>query len=1015
MKKDITPNTKQRQCIDQKDGKIMVLAGPGTGKTFTIIRRIESLIQGGVEPNEILCLTFSDPAATEMKQRLVKEIGLCASSVNVYTYHAFCNDIIKEFPQRFELVDDVELIDETRKLAFIKEAIEEVNPKFYRTKFGDTSFFISEIDRKISAIKKDKLTKDDYFNAIETNPDWQPKLDALKIELKERELANNITKTLLNNIATTETKIGKAKELWAIFELFERKMFENNLIDFNDMITFVLDAFENDDDFKKEVANRYKYVLVDEYQDTNSAQNSIVFSLIDGSDYKNVFVVGDDDQIIFGFQGANMDNLETFLKRYPDTKVITLNENNRSTQTILDYSHKVIEENSTRLEVNPDFAQYEISKVLTAKNEKVIAKEKPINLYSFAQEIQEQNFIVDDIENLINSEDFPVDKDGNKKLNEIALLFRRHEDMIPYANLLKSKNIAYQMTQGKSIFEIQSSNVVYFYLKALQNNELYSDKLFSLLRFEPLAIDVEDYNFLITQNRLNHKDFITNIENNIDREWNDKAKINKFITTYRNLKKFAFCENLRNTIIKMINDTGILAYYHNQTTNKLENILALQKLIDEAGNLEKLGNGVYLGEYIAYLDNAFKNNIKIWINTDILPKNAVQLQTYHGSKGREFEYVYLPELTQQKWEKKKDKRTESLPTDDVVDDRAKKLKKRAEELKLLFVGITRAKHSLTLSFSNIVEGKSQMLSEYIASIPTDNINQQEFSIDEDEYNNLVVKMLTQEEPDYEKSFEVTLLAMIKEFQFSPSTLNCYLDCPKKFLYQNLLRIDIKETVNNTLNYGTTFHAALEDTAKIAKEKSAYPSLDEVVELFKSNLKKQEFDSQEAREQFEKRGVEKIKNYYARFVQTSVENIFELEYNFVGVEVDGIPLKGKIDRIEKNNDGTYSLYDYKTGSAKSASKIKDGEDYEHYLNQLRFYKLAFETQNPEAIVSQVGLLFVEEPEKCFYTNLTEEDNNIIKSKIKSAVESLNNLEFDRCQDKDSCKMCGYKQLCKVNSV
>lgn len=193
-------------------------------------------------------------------------------------------------------------------------------------------------------------------------------------EQKQKELAGKSTTTLQKNIETLKTKIGKAKELWSIYELFERKMFENSLIDFNDMINLVLEAFENDADFTKTVANKYQYVLVDEYQDTNASQNAIVFALIDGSDTKNVFVVGDDDQIIYGFQGANLDSIETFLKRYPDTQVITLNENNRSTQTILDFSHKVIEQDSTRLEINPAFSKYEISKVLTARNCKI--KEK---------------------------------------------------------------------------------------------------------------------------------------------------------------------------------------------------------------------------------------------------------------------------------------------------------------------------------------------------------------------------------------------------------------------------------------------------------------------------------------------------------------------------------------------------------------------------------------------------------------------------------------------------------------
>ena len=488
----LTPNSKQQQCIDQKDGKIMVLAGPGTGKTFTIIRRIESLIQDGVEPSEILCLTFTEPAATEMKQRLVKEIGLCASSVNVYTYHAFCNDIIKEFPQRFELVDDVELIDETRKLAFIKEAIEEVNPTFYRTKFGDISFFISEIDKKISAIKKDKLTKDDYFHAIETNPDWQPKLDALKVELKEQELADKVTKKLLNNIDTTETKIGKAKELWAIYELFERKMYENNLIDFNDMINFVLDVFENDEDFKKEVSNKYRYILVDEYQDTNSAQNSIVFSLIDGSDYKNVFVVGDDDQIIYGFQGARIDTIENFLTKYPETQVICLQENNRSTQSILDFSYAVISQDEKRLENNQTFKDKHISKRLTAKNLKIIPYDKKIRMLHFGESLQEINHIVDDIKALVDSDNCPKNDNGEKDLSKISIIAKKRAELQMYAEMLKGKNIPIQIDDGRSIFAIRSSILIYFYLKAMTNNIFADDKLFGLLLAEPFKINLED-------------------------------------------------------------------------------------------------------------------------------------------------------------------------------------------------------------------------------------------------------------------------------------------------------------------------------------------------------------------------------------------------------------------------------------------------------------------------------------------------------------------------------------------
>lgn len=1010
MIREIKPNSRQQECIDTINGKIMVLAGPGTGKTFTIIQRIKNMISQNILPEKILCLTFSETAAREMKERLVKEIGICASAVNVFTYHAFCNDIIKEFHQRFELADEVELIDETRNIAFIKSSIDEFNPVFYRTKFGGSDYYISEINRRISAIKKARITKKEYFDAIEANPEWQQKLNNMIIEKEEKDKLGKTTKTLTSNIETQANKIGKAKELWSIYELYDKKMFENNLIDFNDMINFVIEGFNNDEEFKKQVAKRYSHILVDEYQDTSYSQNEIVFGLIDGSEEKNVFVVGDDDQIIYGFQGANMTNLETFLNRYPDTKVITLNENNRSTQTILDFSHKLIEQDNTRLEVNQDFSKFNISKVLTAKNEKIIAKETPIRLFAFDELLQEQNEIVEDIKTLINSDKCPVNDDNEKKLSSIALLFRKHDEIKPYTQLFKAYDIPFQIQQGKSIFDIQASTFAYFYLKALQNHELYSDKLFSLMRFEPLAIDIEDYNSLIIQNKLNHKDFITNMEGSRDGYWKNKEKITKFLDTYNNLKSYASCETLKNTIIKMLNETGILEYYANNPVNKLENLLALQKLVNEADNLEKQGNGVYLDEYISYLDNAFANNISICIE-DPIERNAVQLMTYHASKGREFEYVYLPNLIQKQWENSRGGNSSSLPTDEIPDEDESKLQKRAEELKLLFVGVTRAKYGLTLSYSK----ESNSLTNYVASIVSDVVEQKEFSIDEEKLTALIAKTITEEKTDYDKQFSDSIKAIVNNYKFSPSSLDCYLTCHRQFLYSNILGIDVKEVVSNIPNYGTAFHNTLEEIVKIAKEENSYPSLESAIEIFKKNMKKQRYTTLLQRTEFENRGIAKLTAYYPHFVQTPPENIVDIELKFDNIEIADIPVKGKIDRVERNNDGTYSLYDYKTGSAKRKTQIQDGREYEKYLNQLRFYKTAFELQNENAKVSQVGLIFVEEPQGNFYTNLTDEDNKIIEEKLTQANEQLQSLNFDKDATQKACENCSYRQICRVNNI
>jgi len=175
--KKITPNSKQTECIKTLDGSVMVLAGPGTGKTFTIIQRIKYMLEQGILPETILCLTFSEAAANEMKARLVKEMGTIASAVNIHTYHAFCNEIIQQYPAEFELLDGVSLVDDVSKRNLMKTTVDEYNPTFYRTKWGDAYYYIGELLKAVEEIKKNQVTKEQYFETLNTHPAWQGKMD----------------------------------------------------------------------------------------------------------------------------------------------------------------------------------------------------------------------------------------------------------------------------------------------------------------------------------------------------------------------------------------------------------------------------------------------------------------------------------------------------------------------------------------------------------------------------------------------------------------------------------------------------------------------------------------------------------------------------------------------------------------------------------------------------------------------------------------------------------------------
>ena len=1009
----VIPNKKQQECIDTINGKVMVLAGPGTGKTFTVIQRIKAMLEQGIKPETILCLTFSDAAAGEMRERLIREMGVLASAVDIYTYHSFCNDIIKQNPMQFNLSANVKLISDTNAIQLMKETIDEVKPEFFVAPRADKYHFVKDFLNYIPKLKSLRIDKETYLSNIETNPSLKPRIKELESEIYEREQAGKTqNKTRYNEIEKIKTNIEKAKELWEIYEVYSTKMFQNNFIDFSDMINFVLTAFEEDYTFLKEVSNKYKYFLVDEYQDTNDLQNKIIFNLLDGNGEKNILVVGDDDQIIFGFQGANSDNIENFLIKYPETKVICLNENNRSTQSILDFSYRVIRQDKSRLENNENFKSKNISKKLTAKSEKIIKKDKKVKRLQFGDTLQEFNYIADDIEKLIKSENCL------EELSQIAIICKKRQELQTFAELLKAKNIPFQIDEGKSIFTIKSSIVVYFYLKALNNYLLSSDKLFGLILSEPFKIDLEDYNKILYEKRLFKKDMPNDFISLMKtlNGWKNPEKIQNFLDTFFYLQEYSTANDLRNTVIELLNRTGILEYYYKTESNRSENLLGIKKILSEAADFSNINAATSLGDFVEYLDECLQNNIDICLDKDNFIQNAVQLTTYHSSKGREFEYVYLPDLISKNWESFRMPGEYKLITEPVYEPHEEQLREDSELIKLLFVGITRAKHGLCLSFADMCDNKPQQITKYLADFTEYDFDGAQFAYNNDDFTKEFVRSFSREAYDNRKAFKTEIEERVKHIILSPSRLNDYLDCPRKFFYLKVLGIDVEEANWDSANYGSIIHKLLENAVRIAKQTGKYPEIEKIEQEFQTSLDNSKFTTPAQKEKFEKAGLNVIKNYYPYFSSIPPERIAEVEYTFDGVKLDTYTLTGKIDRIEKNSDGTYELYDYKTGQPVSEKQVAAGGNKKNYYNQLCFYKYAFEKATGKK-VSKTGLIYVEEHRKNVYKELTEDDMDYIENLIKSTYEKINALQFDPIKEdlNGVCKGCPYKHLCRLNLI
>ena len=1012
----ISPNKKQQECIDNTEGKYLVLAGPGTGKTFTLIQRVKNMIEKGVKPETILCLTFSDAAANEMRTRLAKELNKSDIGVNVFTYHSFCNDIITEHPEEFELPENYRVISSAVSVNLLKECIDELNPEAYRTKRNDPYYFINEIANGINAIKTNRLTKEAFFNNIEQNPDWKPQLLKLQEELKEKnEKGAKIPKRIPDGIDSLTKKIAKAQELWKFYELYKSKMEEQHYVDFNDMINYVLDKFEDEPAFLHKAANKYKYILVDEYQDTNKSQNDIVFYLTKSIESENVFVVGDDDQIIYAFQGAKLDTVEKFLENFPDTKVICLNENMRSTQEILNAARKVVLQDTKRLEVNPKFERYQITKELTAKNKNLDCKKKPVRFYKYADILQEYQEIADEITGLVNSQDCPVDENGNKKLSEIAILTLSNNELMTFFELLKERNIPAELKDGKNIFLIHSFTVMFYYMQMLTNPELHCDKFFKLALSKPFGVHAKDFELLY--NKKSQYSSIVELLKSVEREnFTAPEKIEQFIRTFQYLLEYKTNETLKDIILEIGAKTGIFDYYLNSEINRIENISGLKKLVDEAEDFSNTYKKISLEDFAEYLEMCLKDEISITTDKAPVVMNAVQLSTYHSAKGREFEYVYMPSITRDKWESSRKSMKSVIPLDisEYKTEDELKSQKLSEQIKLLYVGMTRAKHTLRLSYPD-KDGKTVKTPSCLVADADIEFEREEkpFEYDINSFWQERTKSLYKRDYDYQRDFCSMVDTRLEGKSFSPSSINTYLKCPRLYLYDYILGLQAKDGNPDSMNYGRAVHKACEYAINSALKNGKYPSKENFIQKFKDTLQDMPMSSLQQREIYVIRGDKALDKFYVHLCAAPVSMLYSAE-EVIELNIDGVKFKGIIDRIDKNPDGTYTIYDYKTGGAKNEKIICPGGEHEDYYNQIGLYKYYYEKYTGKKVKETI-FIYPEEPEDNFTLNLVGEDCEAIRQKFQKAVAEIKSYQFEPSYDKQACKYCPYSDFCNMDIV
>jgi len=1015
-------NTEQRKAVDQIEGPVMVIAGPGTGKTQILSARIGKILlsDAQAEPNNILCLTYTDSGAVAMRKRLSQFIGADAYRVAISTFHAFCNDVIQDNLGLFEKTS-LDPISDLERIELMKELIDSFGKdhplKRYR---GDVYFEINSLQSLFSMMKREGWTADYICNKVDEYINDLLNRDEYICKRATKEYKKGDVR--LDKIEEQKEKMEKLRAACKEFKKFQQMMRSRNRYDFDDMINWVIEAFETNENLLRSYQEQFQYILVDEYQDTSGSQNKIVQLLINYWDKPNVFVVGDDDQSIYRFQGANVENMLQFADGYKkDLLTVVLTNNYRSVQPILDISKSLIDRNDERLVKQIDG----LSKELIASHDAIKHLTHSPQVFEYETQRDEMIDVALKVEALI--------KKGVPG-NQIGIIYRENKYGDELTNYLRLKNIPFYSKRSLNIIDQPFINQLLLLLNYLgaEHDVPYSgdEMLFEILHFEWLDIpSVEIAKASMQVSELKYKGNITSL-----RQWlveetfkpqtelfdiGPHPKIKEAVGIIEGLIKAVTNETLQTLLEKIIREAGFLSYImHHPEKNWLMQLLS--GFYDHVKEETRRNPLVGLQEFMNRIELMRKEGLVLPLVQVAGNEKGVNLMTCHGSKGLEYDHVLFVGCSSTCWEKKR-KPFSGFSFPDTLFSSAAKGNDTEELRRLFYVALARAKKHLYISFPNYTnEGKQLEPSMFIAEIKEHHdLPAEKVLVAADTITGFSVLQFTGRiAPEVQHLDDDIIDRIVLGFQMNVSALNSYLKCPLGFYYQNVVRIPSPR--NEAMEFGSAVHHALEQLFKKMRTKDAFPMLDDFLTDFTWHMKRHRESF--TKEQFARRleyGQQILSNYYNTYIN-KWNKIVSIELNVRNVLLDEIPLKGKIDKLEFNGKDV-TIIDYKTGDpekcgdklARPGSKEPNGGDY---WRQAIFYKIMLDLYPKEWNVTAVEFDFVEPDKKKQYRkeriSISSIDIDLVKEQIKDVWNKIQRKDFYTGCGKEECHWCNFVKTNKL---
>lgn len=1006
-------NSEQRKAVENIYGPVMVLAGPGTGKTQLLALRVCNILNlTDSSPDNVLCITFTDSGSYAMKARLSGFMGADAYKVNIFTYHAFCHKVIKENLEYFGNFRELNIASDLDKKEIIVNLIDNLplNHPLKRHK-GDIYNDSDRLEYLFKDMKKEGWTEEYLLQKIDHYISSLPNDEKYIYKRSGKDYKKGDLK--INEINEENDRVNRTKAAIELFKEYNHLLRSKSLIDFEDVILMVIEAFEKHKTLLLRYQEQFQFILVDEYQDSNGAQNRLLRLLCEYDD-PNIFVVGDDDQAIYRFQGANMANIEEFYELFRP-KIYVLSNNYRSQQKILDSAHSLIEYNFNRLINNPNL---KLEKSLTAAgNNKNYNKVRPEILYY--ETIQEEEFaVIKRIESLLNS---------GIKPGDIAIIYRKHkhaENLVRYFN---SNNIPVNISKNINALD-EPDGVKLIKLLTYIHNEYSQSFSGDFLLYEILSypffnipiLDLGKLSYYINQENAKNK-FVENPQYRRWREAISDASFLKFCNvkaTDNIIKAADLLENLiqdvnnltvQQLVEKLLTQSGFLSHII-YSDNKYQRLQVINSVFDDIKEKCAQGRIKNLDDLMDTLKNIKKFNIGIPVNIIINSEKGINFVTAHRAKGLEYDYVFMIKCTTDDWIKGGSTQGFSMSFLGAKE----RDKNYEEERRLFFVGMTRARKELYLSFSRLKDNDKNFvpvpfLSEANLDIDIESPAQRLSADEVLNYTSSLIKY-----PDIEEYLidREIVDSFLSDFVLNTTALNNYIDCPLKFYFINVLKVPGARTA--AMGYGNAMHYTLQILFKslgVIKSLSLEEQIKFLIvnfhksmERYRSHFKEVEFTNHLYL------GEQCISTYMKQFDTAWWNSAIQfMTEETIETSINGIPIKGTLDRITIN-DHEVMITDYKTGRYKKEDfdLPNDTNPGGKYWRQAYFYILLMKySKKFNKPIQGVNFEYLS-ADGIDKSEFHQDDKciEILVSQIENMMSDIKEYKFTPGCNKSDCMWCNF---------